>query len=59
MPRLAPGNHEFLALPPKEVVDGRDEPGHDAGRRPFILLVRLPRATFLHETSKEEVARGA
>jgi probable rRNA maturation factor len=31
MPGLGPGIHEFGAPARKEVVDGRDEPGHDRG----------------------------
>jgi hypothetical protein len=29
MPGLGPGIHEFSARQPKELVDGRDKPGHD------------------------------
>jgi hypothetical protein len=29
MPGLVPGIHVFLYVAAKQVVDGRDEPGHD------------------------------
>ena len=35
MPGLDPGIHVFLSASSKQDVDGRDEPGHDAGAREF------------------------
>ncbi|MDB5639305.1 MAG: hypothetical protein JWP51_4213, partial [Bradyrhizobium sp.] len=39
MPGLVPGSHVFFLVDAKEVVDGRDKPGHDD----VDTFVSLPR----------------
>jgi len=41
MPGLGPGIHEFLSFGSVQVVDGRDEPGHDALEVALATTVNL------------------
>jgi hypothetical protein len=58
MPGLVPGIHVFKALE-SEDVDGRDKPGHDAGKNlevgsRYVRIVRTNGRAKLHGIQFEE-----